>query len=143
MHLVLWAEDYEAELRSELMASFPGTTVTRANGLFQSHLSPDPSSPEAERGTGFEIVPGVRLPYLAFARQLLPNARMLAAESVRAWAAQLFDVIISSLPEGQPWSLHLEPHYGASVRHRIGARAWHSLRMRAKSQSRESLPAPN
>jgi 23S rRNA (cytidine2498-2'-O)-methyltransferase len=61
-----------------------------------------------------------------FARQLLPDASPAQAESVRGWASRLFEAAAGVIPDDQPWSLHLEPQYGARAAHRIGARAWHS-----------------
>jgi 23S rRNA (cytidine2498-2'-O)-methyltransferase len=123
MHLLLWAEDSEAELLSELSQSFPGL-VTKPH---------QPGFIEA----GFNIVAGQRLPHLAFARQLLPDARAVRAESIRGWAHELFEAVAGVLPDDQPWSLHLEPHYGARSVHRIVARAWHSA---TRSRSTEALP---
>jgi 23S rRNA (cytidine2498-2'-O)-methyltransferase len=68
------------------------------------------------------------LPHLVFARQLLPDALPVEAESVRGWAARLFEAAAGVIPDDQPWSLHIEPQYGAQAIHRIGARAWHSVR---------------
>ncbi len=117
MHLLLCAEDSEAELRSQLAQSFPGALVQPGRaGLLE---------------TDFPVTVGQRLPHLVFARQWMPNARLARAESVRAWASELFDSISGVLPEDQPWSLHLEPHYGARTTHHIGARAWHSRSMRS------------
>ena len=60
--------------------------------------------------TGVRFQPGAP-PVLAFARQTLPNAEALCAASIREWSERLFEVT-SRLPEGQPWRLHLAPHYG-------------------------------
>ena len=38
----------------------------------------------------------------------------------------MLDAVVGVLPDDRPWSLHIEPHYGARMTHRIGARAWHS-----------------
>jgi len=112
MHLFLWAEDSEADLRSELALSFPGKSVRSVERSLVE--------------TGFDLVAGQRLPHLAFARQWLPQARALRAESIREWAALLFEGIVAAVPEDQAWSLHVEPHYGTRTIHRLGARAWHS-----------------
>jgi 23S rRNA (cytidine2498-2'-O)-methyltransferase len=122
MHCFLWTEDSEAELRWELARSFPGVTVRTAGALLL----------EAD----FELVPGHPLPRLAFARQWLPGARPIQAESVRSWAGALFDALVGVLPEDQPWMLHLEPCYGVRATHRIGARAWHSQMRRAEDGGR-------
>ena len=85
--------------------------------------------------TDFGIVPSQRLPPLAFARQWLPEARHVHADSVRAWAGALFEALAGVLPDDLPWTLHVEPHYGARATRRIGARAWHS-RMRQAGEAR-------
>ena len=51
-------------------------------------------------------------PLLAFARQTLPNARELSQVSINGWADQLIEVMLATLPEDQPWHLHLWPAYG-------------------------------
>lgn len=51
-------------------------------------------------------------PLLAFVRQTLPNARELAQVSINGWADQLIEMMIATLPEDQPWHLHLWPAYG-------------------------------
>jgi 23S rRNA (cytidine2498-2'-O)-methyltransferase len=112
MHLLLCAEDSEVELRPELAQSFADAPAQTTHPLLVE--------------TDFDIVPGQPLPHLAFARQWLPNARSVRAESIRAWAAIVFDAVAGLLPDDRPWSLHIEPHYGARATHRMGARAWHS-----------------
>jgi 23S rRNA (cytidine2498-2'-O)-methyltransferase len=113
MHLLIWAEDSEGELRQELAQAFPDAAVQTSEGsLLQTEL---------------EIKPGQRLPYLVFARQLLPNAQTMRAESINAWAKEVFQAV-SALPENQPWALHIEPHYAAKTASRMGARAWYSVR---------------
>jgi 23S rRNA (cytidine2498-2'-O)-methyltransferase len=112
MHLLVWAEDSEKELRSELDLSLPGIEVRT---VLDSLL-----------GLSCPLAPGQPLPPLAHARQLLPDARELRAESIREWASALLEAIIRSLPEAQPWLLHVEPHYSATAVHKIGARAWHT-----------------
>jgi len=66
-------------------------------------------------------VPGIGLitdhdlsstPYLAFARQTLPNAVEAQAVSINAWADRIINDIAGVLPDAQPWLLHLWPHYG-------------------------------
>jgi len=126
MHLFLWAEDSEAELRSELALSFPGMPVRPA----------EPALIESE----FAIAAGQRLPHLAFARQWLPQVLPVRADSIRGWSGQLFETVVSALPEDQPWSLHIEPHYGARTTHRLGARAWHSAtRMRSAATHAQNV----
>lgn len=53
-------------------------------------------------------------PLLAFARQVLPDAAPWQAVSIREWSERLFAVVCRRVPEGQPWRLHLAPHFGAS-----------------------------
>jgi 23S rRNA (cytidine2498-2'-O)-methyltransferase len=120
MHLLLWAEDSEAELRAELTRIWGGGRALQPNLHFVQ--------------ADFTVPAGQRLPHLAFARQWLPNAREVRAESIRNWASELFEVIRTELPEGHPWSLHVEPHYGERTPARIGARAWHSVRIGAKGK---------
>lgn len=129
MHLILCSEDSEAELRSELAQSFGGVPVPAVHPLLLE--------------TDFDIVPGRRLPHLAFARQWLPNAQPVRAESIRAWAGIVLDAVVGMLPDDRPWSLHIEPHYGARMTHRIGARAWHSAsRHGVASGQRSSVDQP-
>jgi 23S rRNA (cytidine2498-2'-O)-methyltransferase len=122
MHLLLWAEDSETELRQELAQAWPGAHVE----LMGSSMF----------ATEFDLVSGARLPHLAFARQWMPNARAAQGESIRAWAGELFETITRALPEDQPWSLHLEPHYSTRRSHRIGARAWHTRARAGESAAR-------
>lgn len=53
-------------------------------------------------------------PTLAFARQSLPNTEAVSAASIREWSERLFTVVSTQVPEGQPWRLHISPHYGAA-----------------------------
>jgi 23S rRNA (cytidine2498-2'-O)-methyltransferase len=137
MHLLLWAGDSAAELNSELKQAFPELPAAegrQAQGVPKLIL--DPGLTRAVRANAaatlveaeFQIVAGQRLPHLAFARQMLPEARPVRAESIRAWATRLFEAIGDVLPDDQPWSLHIEPHYDTPTAHRIGARAWHSAK---------------
>jgi 23S rRNA (cytidine2498-2'-O)-methyltransferase len=116
MHLLLCAEDSEPDLRAELAQAFPTSAAARPHPLLLE--------------TEFPIAAAEPLPRLAFARQLLPEARAVRADSIRGWAAELFNTLSAVLPEDRPWSLHVAPHYGSRGRHRIGARAWHTLRTR-------------
>lgn len=128
MHILLWADDSEAELRSEVALAFPAAPAGPTN----------PSRLEA----GFDIIPGQRLPILAFARQALPNAQPVRAESIRAWAIKLFEAIAGALPEDGPWSLHIEPRYGAKTTKRIGARAWHSANRHGLDSRKQAHEEP-
>lgn len=116
MHLILWAEDAEKELRAEVAQSLPSAPVL-----------PQPS---ALLQLEFELQPHDPLPHLAFCRQFLPDAREVRADSIRAWTTAVFPTLGQLVPEGQPWSLHVVPHYGQPTEHHIGARAWHSLKHR-------------
>jgi 23S rRNA (cytidine2498-2'-O)-methyltransferase len=118
----LWAEDSETELRSELAQSFPEAQVRTAPGnLFE---------------VDSDIRLSVRLPYLVFARQMVANARRVQAESIRGWAGKLFEAVAGVLPDNQPWSLWIEPRYGACTIPRMGARAWHSARREHSEENR-------
>ncbi|HEY5912709.1 MAG TPA: SAM-dependent methyltransferase [Verrucomicrobiae bacterium] len=115
MHVILAAEDSEAELQLELQASFAGAVARRLPaGLIEIDI---------------DLAQGERLPYLAFARQLLPNAKLLRVETIRAWAQETYSALLAHLPEGGPWSLHIAPYYGLRAGHHMGARAWHSFRL--------------
>jgi 23S rRNA (cytidine2498-2'-O)-methyltransferase len=133
-HLLLSAEDSEIELISELNQCFGGVQIEPIRSLLLK--------------TEFEITEGRRLPLLAFSRQLLPFARAIAAESVRAWAAALYRALAGILPDDKPWSLHIEPHYSAKSIPRMGARAWHSAsrarheKGRMQSAVQPTDPAP-
>ena len=128
MHLLLWAEDSETELRSELAQAYPEAQAG----------PPNPSRLEA----GFVISPGQRLPILSFARQLLPNAQAIRAESIRGWAVKIFEAVVGILPDDAPWALHIEPRYGVKTTHRIGARAWHSANRRGFDARKQSHDTP-
>ena len=129
MHLLLWAEDSESELRLELARSFPGAPIRLAGAALLE--------------TDFDVVGGRRLPHLAFVRQWLPNARAVLGNSIRAFAGEVFDSVAGILPDGRPWSLHITPQYGARAVHRVGARAWHSaVRMRQPPRSASASCGP-
>ena len=113
MHLLIWAEDSEAELRSELSEFPPG--------------GPAGAWPGSIVAADFSVSDGQCAPVLVFARQWVPEARAFRAESITAWARELFQAIAGVLADDRPWSLHIEPHYGVPETHRMGARAWHSL----------------
>ncbi len=66
------------------------------------------------------------LPRLAFARQLLPDAREVSATSISTWANLLVDAVAGVLPDHQPWSLQVYPFHERLGASRMGARAWHS-----------------
>ncbi|MEN9573166.1 MAG: hypothetical protein RL514_1021 [Verrucomicrobiota bacterium] len=99
MHLILTEPGDEPFLLDELRRALPDAgRVALAAGLVQTDAELQPDA----------------LPTLAFARQLLPNAEALNAVSIREWSERLFDAIGARVPEGQPWRLHIAPHYGAA-----------------------------
>lgn len=99
MHLLLCDPEYEPFLLAELQGSFPRARhELRAPGLIESDL---PLSPEA-------------LSPLVFARQMLPAAEARRAASINAWAELLLAAVTATVPENQPWLLHVTPHYGAA-----------------------------
>ena len=115
MQLFLAGDDSEVELRAELTSLFPLAEPRLVQPLIFE--LPDP-------------LPGSELPHIAFARQWFPNAQAAGAESIGGWVRHLFNAILPHIPDGQPWRLHVEPHYGARAVRRIGARAWHSSTLR-------------
>ncbi len=112
MHLLLWAEDSESELRLELERSFPAAPIHVAGASLIE--------------TDFDVLPGQRLPHLAFARQWFPYARAIRGDSIRAMAGGAFEAVAGVLADGHPWALQVTAWYGVRELHRIGARAWHS-----------------
>ena len=119
MLLVLAAPDSKDALQRELAVAFPQHHRELEPGLFAC---------EATTGT---------LPYLAYARQVLPLARAVEATSIRAWAERIVEAVAGVLPDHQPWSLHVLPFKAVSDHTRMGARAWHS---QGRSKPR-ALPA--
>lgn len=61
------------------------------------------------------LLPGETPPQWVFARQLLPHAGLRESASVRGWAEHVLQAIVGRLPDGQPWHLHVAPHYGEGV----------------------------
>lgn len=108
VHLILSAEDSKDELARELGSSFPEARELRP-GLFG--VEPRETEP---------------MPYLPFARQVLPGAREVGAASIKAWANELADAVIGVLPDQQTWALHVFPFKEVLGGSRVGARAWHS-----------------
>lgn len=47
-----------------------------------------------------------------FARQTLPNAEVVEAPSINAWADRLIQAVLGTVPDSQPWRLHIVPVYG-------------------------------
>ncbi|MBI5801244.1 MAG: hypothetical protein HZA92_11070 [Verrucomicrobia bacterium] len=98
MNLFLSAPDDGPFLLDELQRTFAtAQSELLAPALVRSDLILQPAAP----------------PTLAFARQLLPMALAVNALSIREWSEQLFAAVSAQLPEGQPWRLHIAPHYGA------------------------------
>jgi len=96
MHLFLTEPGDEPFLSDELKQTFVGAeTELLAPALVRSSV---------DLQTATAAV-------LAFARQTLPEAHAVSAASIREWSEQLFEAV-GRLPEGQPWRLHLAPHYG-------------------------------
>jgi 23S rRNA (cytidine2498-2'-O)-methyltransferase len=125
-HLLLCGEDSENELRAEVTRSFPGAKIVPLKPLLFE--------------ASFDLAKSDAMPFLPHARQLLPNAAQVRAESIRAWAEEVFRVICERVPEDQPWALHIEPHYGARPIQRMGARAWHSMSRREPSHPQKTRP---
>lgn len=97
MHLLLTEPGDEPFLADELKRMFVGAeTELIAPGLLRTDLALRSATP----------------PVLAFARQVLPDAEPVSAASIREWSDRLFATVISRLPDGQPWRLHLAAHYG-------------------------------
>jgi 23S rRNA (cytidine2498-2'-O)-methyltransferase len=128
MQLFLAAEDSEAALQSELARTFPSAEIERVHPLLI----------KLDR---HEDLRTSRLPYIAFARQWMPDAKSFHAESINDWSNLLFGCVAGLLPDDKPWQLHIEPHYGARAVQRMGARAWHSAKraspLRTRSRRRE------
>ena len=97
-HLLLTDPEHEAFLIQEVRRAFQhGEVRTLAPRLVEAAFTLQPEAP----------------PTLVFARQVLPAARSLQASSINQWAESLF-AATAGLPEGQPWQLHIVPHYGAA-----------------------------
>jgi 23S rRNA (cytidine2498-2'-O)-methyltransferase len=111
VHLVLAAADSRDALQQELRQSLPGPIQEIRPGLF---------------ACDFAVPEGDRLPFLAFARQLAPDAREVSAASIRTWANLLVDAVAGVLPDQNTWSLQVVPFKELTADSRMGARAWHS-----------------
>lgn len=97
MHLFLTEPGDEPFLCDELKQTFVGAGAELlAPGLLRTDLELQTTAPLT----------------LAFARQLLPEAEAVSAVSIREWSERLFSAVTTRVPEGQPWRLHLAPHYG-------------------------------
>ncbi len=49
---------------------------------------------------------------LMFVRQTLPDAVAMSLPSINAWARAVVEAAMGSLPDAQPWRLHIVPLYG-------------------------------
>lgn len=101
MHLFVPGTEDAAHTAAEIRRAFPDREPgfeTRADGLLAVSELP-----------AFDA----SLPLLAFARQVLPDATLERATSIRGWAERLADRLIGVLPETAPWRLHLWSAYGA------------------------------
>jgi 23S rRNA (cytidine2498-2'-O)-methyltransferase len=125
MFLVLAAADSRDALHGELLEAFPAGCRELAAGMFACDVEPEPAS----------------FPRLAFARQILPQARAVSASSIRKWAGLVVDAIAGVLPDHQRWSLHVYPFEEVLGTTRMGARAWHS-RARAGEPPPARAPSP-
>ncbi|TDU70922.1 23S rRNA (cytidine2498-2'-O)-methyltransferase [Prosthecobacter fusiformis] len=68
---------------------------------------------QADEATGFVFADTLpALPYLAFARQSLPESTEVKDASINGWADQIITRIAGVLPDAQPWRLHLWTAYG-------------------------------
>lgn len=97
-HLLIPAADSLPALQAELLRHNPRLTLEQPAPDLLGLRPDDPASP---------------LPRLAFARQFLPSAVPVEGTSIRTFADHLFEALITTLPEGQPWRLHIEPHFGS------------------------------
>ena len=93
MHVFLPVADAAPFLADELHRSGLEARVNEATGWVQTDSLPT-------------------LPYLAFARQALPEATEVKDASINGWADQVITRIAGILPDAQPWRLHLWPAYG-------------------------------
>ncbi len=127
MHAILSAEESERFLMTEVQRAWP-----KAN-----HSLPAPGLICTDAAIPLELPPR-----LVFARQLLPDASIEAAASISAWSERLFSVITAVGREGEPWRLHVEPHYGSGTAGRNRCRLIvDSLREKLQRKSRRRLRA--
>ncbi|GAA5147908.1 hypothetical protein GCM10023213_43280 [Prosthecobacter algae] len=93
MHVFLPVIDCGPFLVEELKRAGIAATEDAMTGLIHAPALPD-------------------LPWLAFARQTLPEATEVKEASINAWADHIITRIAGILPDAQPWRLHLWPAYG-------------------------------
>ena len=102
MHLLLSPPEDASHLAAEAKRACPTATIeARDDGLLLAKAL----------GPAMD-----RLPHLVFARQTLPAAVLVGGASIRGWAESLFEALSAALPEGQPWRLHVVPHFGVTDR---------------------------
>jgi 23S rRNA (cytidine2498-2'-O)-methyltransferase len=108
MHLILSAHGDDAALLEEIGRAWPAAEPT----------SVSPGLIAVEEGSLNDVAASP----LAFSRQLLPDAAPCRAPSVKGWAKLICDAIIATLPDDQPWRLHVVPFYGPSATPGAGER---------------------
>ncbi len=110
------------------------------HGLLAELTRATPPRPGRVAAPGLIVVddlePDSPWPPIARARQVAPNAEAGSAPSINAWARLLYDRVRLGIGDGQPWRLHVQAHYGGEVAPRMGARAWHSVRLRSGAPRR-------
>lgn len=96
MQILLCDCGSEPFLIDELKRAFPGGHHDpQGPGLVISDFVLQPEAP----------------PILVFSRQLLPDADLMEAKSISEWGGILLNAV-AQLPEGTPWHLQIDPHYG-------------------------------
>jgi 23S rRNA (cytidine2498-2'-O)-methyltransferase len=125
--LVLAAADSKDDLEQELSQELAGVARELHAGMFGCDVGSKTSEP---------------FPYLAFARQIAPDAREIRAPSIKAWANVVVDAVGGTLPDHQPWSLHVYPFREDLGSPRMGARAWHSRAREGRPLPPRSEPVP-
>jgi 23S rRNA (cytidine2498-2'-O)-methyltransferase len=135
MHLLVSPEDAGPFLQAESQRDFPGIEARL--------LAPDLIAGDWSLAAGFGRAP------LAFCRQWFPEAQARAAGSIRQWSQTLLAEVESRLPAGQPWRLHVVPHYGgpSAGQHRCrlvreSLREILSRRNRARLRALQDEPLP-
>lgn len=104
------------------------------------NASPDLAEP------GFVGVPDAHPPpVLAFARQALPQARIVPVPSIRSAAEAIVNDLLGLLPDDAPWRLHVAPCYGSGHAgehrcHLIDAAVIELLRRKRRHRLKGRLP---
>ncbi len=128
-HFFLGTSDSVEVLRDELGRAFPSAVPSL--------------HPSALVGIHGSVPETGRWPAVVFARQILPHAEPAAASSIRLWAELLAGRCLAGLPEGQPWRLHVYPHFGGQAeagRHRCDL-IQKALREHLRQRHRRTLRA--